>query len=110
MNIFKRHGFTCPDCGQFNEVDATSVGACECVHEAEATEQQEREYTEWKRRDLIERARVRPTPELDRAKRADALEKIRAHLGACIVQRIPSDDGIIFDHIVTAYELAGGRP
>ena len=34
-----------------------------------------------------------------------ALEQIRGHLGACIVQRIPSDDAIIFEHIEAAYKL-----
>jgi hypothetical protein len=36
------------------------------------------------------------------------LEQIRGHLGACIAQRAPSDDAIIFDHIQAAYDLARG--
>jgi hypothetical protein len=35
-----------------------------------------------------------------------ALEEIRAHLGAARIQRAPSDDKIIAEHIDAAFELA----
>lgn len=35
-----------------------------------------------------------------------ALEEIRGHLGACIIQRIATDDRIIAEHIEDAYKIA----
>ena len=45
--------------------------------------------------------------EAERKSLVDALERIKAHMGACIVQRAPSDDAIIFEHIIAADEIAG---
>ena len=36
----------------------------------------------------------------------EALDKIRAHLGAAKMQRAPSDDKIIADHIDAAHAIA----
>jgi hypothetical protein len=36
----------------------------------------------------------------------EALREIKAHMGACIIQRAPSDDAVIFDHITAAERLA----
>lgn len=36
----------------------------------------------------------------------DRLLEIIGHLGAAVIQRAPSDDQIIMDHVQDAYELA----
>lgn len=35
-----------------------------------------------------------------------ALDEIRGRMGACVIQRAPSDDAIIFDHITAAERIA----
>jgi biotin synthase-related radical SAM superfamily protein len=50
--------------------------------------------------------------ERENARLREALRTIGGHLGAALVQRAPSDDAIIFEHIEAAHTLAvaGGRP
>ncbi len=51
-----------------------------------------------------DRERESAADEIDRLK--NLLAEIRGELGACLVQRAPSDDAIIFEHIQSAYDLS----
>ena len=55
---------------------------------------------------------IHPSPEIEHAaplaspSPCDILEQIVGHLGAAVMQALPSDDQIILDHVRRAHELA----
>jgi hypothetical protein len=52
-----RRGFVCLCCGEFNEIDDDSVGACDCEREAERREERRRHLI-WRYRAKLVRARL----------------------------------------------------